>query len=108
MEISKVENFPCEECKHNKNHCSPAKLESKKVVAKQEGFGWDVPIKHLGVFVSFCDCTVYWELVIPLYSFNKILINVAIHSFIFCSGKFSVLVNFWMLEITVVQFLVKS
>ena len=27
---SKVKNFPSEECKQSKNHCSPVKLESKK------------------------------------------------------------------------------
>ena len=41
--ISKAENFPCEDCKYNKNHYSPVKLESKKqaekVVEEQERSG---------------------------------------------------------------------
>ena len=50
----KVENFPCEECKHNKNHCSLVKLESKKqakkTIAERKEFGWKFPIKiKLGV-----------------------------------------------------------
>ena len=45
---SKLENFPCQECKQSKNHCSPVKLQSKKqgkkTVDQQEGSDWDVPI----------------------------------------------------------------
>ena len=32
---SKVENFPCEECKRNKNYYSPVKLESTKRTSQQ-------------------------------------------------------------------------
>ena len=45
-----MEKFPCEECKHNKNHCSTVKLESKKQakkvigIRKPGGFGWEVHI----------------------------------------------------------------
>ena len=46
---SKVENFPCEECKHKKNRLKPVKLESKKqakkVIAELEGFRLEVPIE---------------------------------------------------------------
>ena len=38
---SKLENFPCEECKQNKNRLTPVKLESKKqdkkVISQREG-----------------------------------------------------------------------
>ena len=45
---SKVENFPCEEFKNQVNHLTPVKLEikkqAKKLIAKLEGFGWEVLI----------------------------------------------------------------
>ena len=31
---SKVKNFPSEECKQSKDHCSPVKLERKKLGKK--------------------------------------------------------------------------
>ena len=47
-----MENFPHEEWKVHKNHCTPVILESKKqakkVVAEPEGYGLEVPIEHLG------------------------------------------------------------
>ena len=47
MKISHVKNGETK-----KNHLIPVKLETekqvKKVVAEQEGFGWEVPIEHLG------------------------------------------------------------
>ena len=67
---SNVENFLCEECKHNKNHCSALKLQSKKqakkVFAEREGLWWEAPIKlhDLAIFIKY---SVLKQIIIKVY-----------------------------------------
>ena len=51
-----VENFPPEERKQSKNHCSPVKLESKKKRLKKtlpgKGSGWEATSDRRGKATS--------------------------------------------------------
>ena len=53
---SNVKNFPSEERKQSKNHCSPVKLERKKHDKKSNGFagrvGWGDTIDRPGKATS--------------------------------------------------------
>ena len=74
---SKLKKNPLLRIRDQENHLTPIKLESekqaKKVVAKRDGLGWEVPIQRLGsshvplkprptkVFLSFLEAELYFK-----------------------------------------------